>query len=112
MNEAQTAVGVRHLEGGYLMGMYRHETSRHGIFTPYCRYQQYTGGYRNIANAPFGHQRQTDFGVEWQISKQLELVLEYSVINSPNFTALNTAGAASYRDFEGSALRMQLQVNY
>ena len=112
LNEAQTAVGVRHIEGGYLMGMYRHETGRHGIFTPYCRYQQYTGGYRNIANAPFGHQRQTDFGVEWQISKQLELVLEYSVINSPNFTALNTTGAASYRDFEGSALRMQLQFNY
>ena len=112
LNNAQTAVQSRHIDGGYIMGMYRHETSRHGIFTPYCRYQQYTGGYRNIANAPFGHQRQTDFGIEWQISKQMELVLEYSSINSPNFTALNTTGAVSYRDFEGSALRMQLQINY
>ena len=112
LNEAQTAVGVRHIHGGYVMGMFRHETARYGIFTPYCRYQQYTGGYRNIANAPFGRQRQTDFGVEWQISKQLELVLEYSTINSPNFTALNATGASSYRDFEGSALRTQLQFNY
>ena len=94
------------------MGMYRHETNKYGIFTPYCRYQQHTGGYRNIANAPFGHQRQTDFGIEWQISKQVELVLEYSNINTPNFTALNATGAVSYRDFEGSALRMQLQINY
>ncbi len=112
LNDAQTAVGVRHLNGGYLMGMYRHETCRHGIFTPYCRYQQYTGGYRSVANAPFGHQRQTDFGLEWQISKQLELVAEYSIVNTPNFAALNTTGAVSYRDFEGSALRMQLQFNY
>lgn len=112
LNDAQTAVGVRHIDGGYVMGMYRHETSRHGIFTPYCRYQQYTGGYRNIANAPFGHQRQTDFGLEWQISKQMELVLEYSLVNTPNFTARNTTNSVSYGDFEGSALRMQFQFNY
>lgn len=112
LNDAQTAVGVRHIDGGYLMGMYRHETCRHGIFTPYCRYQQYTGGYRNIVNAPFGHQRQTDFGLEWQISKQMELVLEYSLVNTPNFTARNTTNAVSYGDFEGSALRMQFQFNY
>ncbi len=112
LNNAQTAVQSRHIDGGYVMGMYRHETNKYGIFTPYCRYQQHTGGYRNIANAPFGHQRQTDFGIEWQISKQVELVLEYSNINTPNFTALNATGAVSYRDFEGSALRMQLQINY
>ena len=112
LNDAQTAVGVRHIDGGYLMGMYRHETCRHGIFTPYCRYQQYTGGYRNIANAPFGHQHQTDFGLEWQISKQMELVLEYSLVNTPNFTARNTTNAVSYGDFEGSTLRMQFQFNY
>ena len=112
LDKTQTFVSSRPLSGGYIMGMYRHETNRYGIFTPYCRYQQYTGGYRNIANAPYGNQRQTDFGLEWQISKQLELVAEYSIVNTPNFAALNTAGAVSYRDFEGSALRMQLQFNY
>ncbi len=112
LNDAQTAVEVRSLHGGYVMGMYRHETTMCGIFTPYVRYQQFTGGYRNIANAPFGHQRQTDFGVEWQIRKEMEVVLEYSLVNTPNFTAQNTTGAVSYGDFEGSTLRMQFQINY
>ncbi len=112
LNDKQTEVGVRNLHGGYVMTMYRHETSRCGIFTPYLRYQQYTGGYRNIANAPYGYQRQTDIGVEWQIRKELELVVEYSIVNTPNFSARDTAGAVSYRDFEGSTLRFQLQFNY
>ncbi len=112
LNDAQTAVVRRHLNGGYIMGMYRHETETSGIFTPYCRYQQYTGGYRNIANAPFGHQRQVDFGVEWQLRKELELVFEYSLANTPNFRAIDTVGSRSYRDFEGSLFRVQLQFNY
>jgi hypothetical protein len=112
LNDAQTAVEARRLHGGYVMAMYRHDTAWCGIFTPYVRYQQFTGGYRNIANAPYGHQRQTDFGIEWQIRKELELVVEYSLVNTPNFTALNTAGAVSYRDFEGSTIRTQIQFNY
>jgi len=112
LNDVQTEVVSRSLYGGYLMTMYRHETECNGIFTPYCRYQQYNGGYRNIANAPFGHQRQLDIGVEWQIRKEMELVLEYSIVNVPNFSAATAAGSRSYRDFEGNVLRLQFQVNY
>lgn len=108
----QRSVDTRHLYGGYVMAMYRHETCRWGIFTPFVRYQQYNGGYRNISNAPFGHQRSWDIGIEWQMRKELELVLEYGLINTPNFTANNTAGQTSYRDFEGSTLRLQCQFNY
>ena len=110
LNDAQTEVIDRALHGGYLMTMYRHDTECYGIFTPYCRYQQYSGGYRNVANAPFGHQRQVDLGVEWQIRKEMELVLEYNIANVPNFTASTTT--RSYRDFEGSIVRLQFQVNY
>jgi len=112
LNDAHTKVEARPLHGGYVMAMYRYDSDWCGIFTPYVRYQQFTGGYRNIANAPYGNQRQTDFGIEWQIRKELELVVEYSLVNSPNFTALNTANAVSYRDFEGSTLRLQMQFNY
>ncbi|MBX7102639.1 MAG: OprO/OprP family phosphate-selective porin [Gemmataceae bacterium] len=112
LNDEQTAVINRSLNGGYVMGMYRHDTCCYGIFTPYCRWQQYRGGYRQIANAPYGRQRELDLGVEWQFTKYMELVCEYSLVNTPNFTALNTPGAVSYRDFEGSVLRFQFQFNY
>lgn len=112
LNDAQTAVIKRYLNGGYFMAMYRHETDRCGIFTPYTRYQQYTGGYRNIVNAPYGHQRQLDLGLEWQLRKEVELVFEYSLVNTPNFTAINAANQLSYRDFEGSVFRIQCQINY
>ena len=110
LNDAQTEVISRSLSGGYVMGMYRHDTECYGVFTPYCRYQQFRGGYRNIANAPFGTQREVDLGVEWQIRKEMELVAEYSIVNVPNFTASTTS--RSYGDFEGSVFRLQLQVNY
>ena len=112
LNNAQTAVINRYLNGGYVMGMYRHQTCSAGILMPFLRYQQYTGGYRNIADAPYGHQRQVDIGLEWQLRKELELVFEYSQVNTPNFTANNTAGQRSFADFEGSIFRVQCQFNY
>jgi hypothetical protein len=112
LNNEQTAVVDRSLYGGYVMAMYRQQTDGYGIFTPYCRYQQYKGGYRNIANAPYGNQRQLDLGLEWQIRKEMELVFEYSLVNVPNFTAQSAAGAVSYRDFEGTTFRVQFQMNY
>jgi hypothetical protein len=110
LNPEQTDVVARALYGGYVQAMYRHETPTLGIVTPYCRYQQFRGGYRNVANAPMGHQRQLDLGIEWQIRKALELVLEYSMVNLPDFRP--TTSRVPYQDFEGTVLRVQLQVNY
>jgi len=112
LNDAQTEVVVRHLYGGYALFSYRIETGERGIFTPYTRYQRYRGGYRNIANAPYGDQEQCDIGVEWQIRKEMELCVEYSLVDTPNFRAINADGAVSYENFEGSILRAQFQVNY
>lgn len=112
LNDAQTDVISRPISGGYVMGMYRWDTHRFGIVMPYCRWQQFSGGYRNVVNAPYGHQRQLDLGVEWQIFQQLELTLEYSMVNTPNFTANSAANARSFNDFEGSMFRVQLQFNY
>jgi hypothetical protein len=110
LNPEQTEVVRRSLYGGYVMAMYRYDSHGCGLFTPYCRYQQYTGGYRSFANAPYGHQRQLDVGLEWQIRREMELVVEYTVVNTPNFTARTTS--ASYEDFDGTVLRCQFQINY
>lgn len=112
LNDAQTAVQSRFLEGGYVMTMYKHDTADHGIFIPYARYQHYHGGYRSIANAPYGMHDEYDLGMEWQIRKELELVVEYGFINGVSLNALTDPGAVSYTNFRGDVLRCQLQVNY
>lgn len=112
LNDAQTAVETRSLHGGYLMSMYRHDTPDHGIFTPYVRWQYFEGGYRSVANAPYGIHRQTDIGLEWQIRKEMELVFEYSRVNGANLSADDDAGDVSYRNFNGHVFRVQFQINY
>jgi hypothetical protein len=112
LNEAQTAVGVRSLNGGYVMALYKHDTCRYGVVTPYARYQYFRGGYKSFANAPFGTLHECDLGMEWQIRKEMELTLEYSFVNGPNLNSIDKDGTRSYREFNGGILRAQFQVNY
>jgi len=112
LNDAQTAVETRWLQGGYAMLMCKVDTCDHGIFTPYCRWQYYKGGYRSVANAPYGTHQQWDIGVEWQIRREMELVAEYSLVDGVNLNAINQAGVASYRNFDGGVFRLQFQLNY
>jgi hypothetical protein len=112
LSDDQRSVGVRRLQGGYIMTMYRVETAAYGIVTPYARYQHYDGGYKSVPNAPFGRTYQWDTGVEWRIYKEMELVLEYNFLNNVSLTAIDRANTRSYRNFTGSALRCQFQVNY
>lgn len=112
LNDRQTAVETRWLQGGYAMVMAKVDTCDHGIFTPYCRWQYYQGGYRSVANAPYGTHDQWDVGVEWQIRKEMELVAEYSIVDGMNLNAINQAGVTSYRNFDGGVFRIQFQLNY
>ncbi len=112
LNPTQTAVVTRPLTGGYAMMMYKYDSEQHGIFTPYGRYSFYKGGYRSIANAPYGSHDQWDIGVEWQLYKEMELTLEYSIVNGVNLNAIDKADKVSYRNFDGGVLRLQCQFNY
>jgi hypothetical protein len=112
LNEAQTAVEVRPLQGGYVMAMYKYDSPQRGIFTPYVRYQSYRGGYRSINNAPFGNHDQWDLGVEWQLRREMELTCEYTFVNGVNLNPINELGNAPYRNFNGDVLRFQFQINY
>ena len=112
LSDDQRAVRTRPLHGGYVMAMYKHETANYGIVMPYARYQHFDGGYKSVANAPFGVTNQWDLGVEWQIRKEIELVVEYNLLDNVSLTAIDRANARSYRNFTGGALRVQFQVNY
>jgi len=112
LNDEQTAVETRPLQGGYAMVMYKIDTAKHGIFIPYTRFQSYRGGYKSLFNAPFGNHDEWDLGVEWQIRKEMELTLEYSFVNGVNVSARDKAGVTSYQNFDGGVLRAQFQINY
>ena len=112
LNPTQTAVQVRSLEGGYAMMMYKWDSPGYGIFIPFARYQHYRGGYRSIPNAPYGTHDSYDLGVEWQIRKELELVIEYDFVNGVSLDPVLTPGVPSYLNFRGQVLRCQMQINY
>lgn len=112
LNDSQTAVVTRPVTGGYAMMMYKYDTEQHGIFTPYGRYNYFKGGYRSIPNAPYGTHDQWDIGVEWQLFKEMELTVEYSIVNGVNLNAIDKDDKVSYRNFDGGVLRFQCQFNY
>jgi hypothetical protein len=112
LNDAQTEVIVRSLHGGYVMAMYKYDSPCHGTFFPFVRYATYRGGYKQERNAPYASVDEFDFGLEWQINKQMELVGEYVFTDRTNTVAMSTANTESYRQFEGQILRFQFQFNY
>jgi hypothetical protein len=51
-------------------------------------------------------------GLEWILFKELELTVEATLVNRVNTTAINQPSEVSYRNFDGSVLRLQAQMNY
>ena len=112
LSDDQTRVLSRAFYGGYAMAMYAIETEQHGTWIPYCRWSQLHGGYSTQKNAPYGNSFELSSGIEWQAFKELELSLEYSLVDRVNTQAINQPGALSYQYFDGSVLRLQCQLNY
>lgn len=112
LNDAQTEVIVRPLEGGYVMALYKYETACNGTFFPFVRYAHYRGGYKPERNAPYSFIDEWELGLEWQFNKQMEFTAMYVWTDRTNTIARNTAGVESYRQFEGNIARFQFQINY
>ncbi len=112
LTDDQRAVVTRHLDGGYVMGMYKHDTPCWGSFIPFVQWAYYRGGYRSERNAPYVNIDEWHIGCEWQIHKSLEFVVQYTLTDRTNTAAIDQAGAVSYRQFQGGLLRFQLQINY
>ena len=112
LNDAQTAVEVRSLYGGYVMATCKYDTDCWGTHFPFVRYAYYKGGYKPERNAPFSRIAEWEIGWEWQFNPQVELCSTYTLTDRTNTTAMGTAGAVSYRQFEGDLARFQLQFNY
>ncbi len=110
LNATQTELERGSLHGGYVMANYRLMTPSGGEVWPFVRYQYYRGGYKTAANAPSAKVNEWNVGVEWQISKNAELVTEYLITDRTNLSAQSSG--RSYDQFDGHLLRFQLQFNY
>jgi hypothetical protein len=110
LNADQTEVIRGSLHGGYVMTTYRHQSECHGEFWPFLRWQYFQGGYKNQPNAPLADIDEWSVGMEWQATKEIELVCEYMLTDRTNTRAF-TSGE-SYGQFDGQVLRFQLQISY
>lgn len=108
LNETQTAITKRTLNGGYVEASYKYEDKKYGTGTwfPFVKYQYYKGGMKFENNAPLARVNEWDFGVEWQPLPEVELTAVYSKMDRTNVLA------APYRQFQSNMMRFQLQWNY
>lgn len=111
LNDAQTAIEERSLQGGYVQTMYRIEND-HGIWFPFARYSNFEGGYKSERNSPEATIDEWELGLEWQFNSAVELVSMYTITDRTNTVANSRADTLSYGQFEGNLMRFQLQFNY
>jgi len=108
LNESQTAITKRSLNGGYVEATYKYEDKEFGtgVWFPFVKWQHYNGGAKFENNAPLMRVNEWDVGVEYQPLPELEFTAVYSHMDRTNVLA------APYRQFQADLMRMQLQWNY
>jgi hypothetical protein len=100
-----TIIDDRPLHGGYAQLMYKLDGVLGQSFIPYVRGQFYTGGKKFETNAPRYDILELESGVEWQVSRALEIVLAYTLAD-------RTSSSYPYASQQGHITRVQVQVNY
>ena len=105
-NKTTNSIDVMPLNGGYVTLSYLTKIHQQ-IFIPFIRYQYYDGGKKHEKYARSYNVTEFEIGSEWQVNKNFELVVNYTIsdrrfedfIKNDNFQS-------------GSLLRMQAQVNF
>jgi hypothetical protein len=105
-NKNKDSIEISSLKGGYITMSYMLKKGKH-IITPYTRFQYFDGGKKTEKDARAYEVNETEIGVEWQPSKQLELQAAYTI------------SSRRYEDFilrnnlqTGNLLRLQVQYNF
>lgn len=102
------SVKVDNLEGGFITINYMIRLNKwHQVITPYARAQYFSGGFKTELDAAHYKVNDYEFGVEYQICKNLELTAAYLVADRRIETKANET---NYQ--QGNTIRLQLQVNY
>jgi Phosphate-selective porin O and P len=99
-------VKARELFGAYAQLMYKVDGLWGTVsLIPYARATYYDGGKKFEKNAPHYLVKELELGAEWQLIKNLEVVLAYDL-------AERTSSRAPYVMQRGHVGRLQVQVNY
>lgn len=106
-NLATNSITNQKLQGGYILASYRKITKRNQVIQPFVRCQYYEGGKKLEKDARSYKLNEAEYGVEFQMNKNLELTASW--VNSHRIT--KDATVNDY-DEKGSLLRLQLQFNY
>ncbi len=106
LNDLQTMITETPLTGGYVQATYKIDSGRWGVLFPFVKWQYYEGGQKFERNAPKNNVNDWEFGVEWQLTKAIELTAVYHMMNRTD--VLN----APYERYRADVLRFQVQWNY
>lgn len=105
-NKQTDSIEVQSLNGGYITLSYLKKFAKQTLI-PFIRYQQYNGGKKHERDARSYNVRELELGAEWQVNKNFELVVNYTLSNR------------RYEDYilqnnlqKGNLLRIQAQVNF
>jgi phosphate-selective porin len=119
LDMAENKVKNKSLHGGYIQGSYFAKdvtlfNTNIGNVIPFVKWQYFDGYNKAETNAPQNKVNDWEFGAEWQIAPEVELVAVYHNMKRTNMT---TGGGfnnlnGSYREFDAQALRLQLQYNF
>lgn len=105
-NKVTDSIEVSSLNGGYLTASYKTQKGKH-VIIPFSRIQYYQGGKKHEMDAMAYDVKEFEFGVEWQPSKNIELVTMYT-ISDRRFESFKNQSNHQ----KGSLLRIQLQLNF
>ena len=104
------------LNGGYVQAMYKIDNFKFldtdGTLIPFVKWQYFDGYNKAETNAPKNQVNDWEWGVEWQIAPEVELMAEYHHMKRNNLVTGNRAGIKDYQSFDADALRVQLQYNF
>jgi polyhydroxyalkanoate synthesis regulator phasin len=120
LDMAENKIKNKSLHGGYIQGSYFAKdvtlfNTNIGTVIPFIKWQYYDGYNKAEANAPKNNVNDWEFGAEWQIAPEVELVAVYHVMKRTNMTDKANAHSnlnGSYSTFDAQALRLQLQYNF
>lgn len=105
-NPETDSIETKDLKGGYVTLSYMLKKGKQ-VIIPFARYHHYEGGKKHELDARSYDVTETEIGVEWQPSKNFELVAMYTI------------SSRRFEDFakqdnlqEGQLLRLQAQLNF
>ena len=99
LNDPQRLITDSPLNGGYVQATFKYDSGPWGIMFPFVKWQYYEGGQKSERNAPRNLVNDWEFGVEWQVTKAIELTAEYHMMNRTD--VLN----APYNQFRADVVR-------